>query len=398
MIMDWSQLPPELIEIISKGLTIYSDYLYSRAVCHAWRFSIPKTPNHLPPQLPWLMLPQSQSQSNQSRRAFFSLSTNKFHFLNLPEVSYRKRHCGSSHGWLMILDDTPTILLINPLTRAKLSLPPLSSFPNVISFNYSDIGREYALRNLLGERVTVSLRQMRDSFIRKVVLSSSPLKDNNFVVIAILNQTDDLAYCRNGDKSWSLVENARSFCEDVIFVNGMFYAVNKAGQIVICDISSDSPRVSFMETPRQAGGDMQYLVNSGDELLLVTRYLDLEYEFDHPDMEPHLIYRTIRFEVFRLDWNGPQWLRMSTLGDKALFIGENSSLSLSATDFSGCMGNCIYYTDDYLDANYDGHFGDHDLGIFKLCDETIEPLPCYPRNFTSPLQWSPPLWVSPNPC
>ncbi|XP_050212371.1 F-box protein SKIP23-like [Mercurialis annua] len=393
--MDWSELPPELIETISRSLTIYTDYLHSRAVCHTWRSSIPKTPKNLPPQLPWLMLPQSQS--NQSRRAFFNLSTNKSHLLNLPEVSYPKRHCGSSHGWLIIIDDTPSVLLINPLTRARLYLPPLSSFPNVVGFNYSDVGREYALQIRLGGRINLSLRQMRDWFIQKVVLSSSPLKDDNFVAVAILNQTGDLAYCRNGDKSWSLIENARTYSEDVIYYNGMFYAVNKTGQIAVCDVSGESPRVSIIETPRQIGGDMQYLVSSGDELLLVTRFLDVEYEFDHPDMEPHLFYRTTRFDVLRLDLNGPRWLSMRSLGDKALFIGENSSLSLSASDFPGCMANCIYYTNDYSDTNADGHVGEHDFGIFKLRDDSTEPLPCYPRNSNSPSQWSSALWVSPNP-
>ncbi|KAJ9165904.1 hypothetical protein P3X46_020719 [Hevea brasiliensis] len=396
MTVDWTQLPPELIETISKSITVYADYLHSRAVCRTWRSSIPKNPYHLPPQLPWLMLPQSQY--NQSHRAFFNLSTNKFHFLNLPEASHRNRHCGSSHGWLIILDDSPLVLLINPLTRAKFSLPPLTSFPNVVSFNYSDIGREYALQNSSGDRYTRSLRQMRDWFIKKVVLSSSPLKASNFVAMTILNQTGDLAYCRNGNQSWTIIENARSFCEDVVCFNGFFYAVNKSGQIAICDVTSDSPEVSFIETPRQAGGDMQYLVSSADELLLVTRYLDLEFEVDHPDRQQYIMYRTIRFEVFRLDWSGPRWVRVRSLGDKVLFIGENTSLSLSATDFSGCMGNCIYYTDDYSDTNYDGHFGEHDLGIFKLLDGSIEPLPCYPRNFHSRLRWPPPLWVSPNPC
>ncbi|KDP36858.1 hypothetical protein JCGZ_08149 [Jatropha curcas] len=396
MAVDWTQLPPELVETISKSLTIYADYLHFRAVCRTWRSSIPRTPNHLPPQLPWLMLPQSQS--DQSHRAFFNLSTNRFHFLNLPEASHRKRHCGSSHGWLIILDDSPIILLINPLTRAKLSLPPVSSFPNVVSFNYSDIGREYALRNSLGDRCTRSLRQMRDWFIKKVILSCSPLTEGNFVAMAILNQTGDLAYCRNGDQSWTIIENARYFSEDVVCFNGLFYAVNKAGQIAVCDVNGDSPEVWFIETPRQHGGDLQYLVSSENELLLVTRYLDLEFEVDHPDMQPHLIYRTMRFEVSRLEWGGPRWARMRSLGDKALFIGENTSLSLSANDFFGCMGNCIYYTDDYSDTNYDDHFGEHDLGIFKLWDGSIESLPCYPRHSRSRLRWPPPLWVSPNPC
>ncbi|WCJ44310.1 ascorbic acid mannose pathway regulator 1 [Euphorbia peplus] len=396
MSVDWTQLPPELIVTLTLTLKTYTDYLNCRSICRSWRTSIPPTPSHLPPQLPWLMLPQSQSTT--SRRAFFNLSSDKFHFLNLPEASHGRRHCGSSHGWLSILDDSPTILLLNPISRQKLYLPSLSSFPNVISFNYSDIGREYAFPDASGDRFTSSLRQMRDCFIKKLVLSSSPVIDRNFMAMAILSQTGDLAYCKNGDHSWSIVESGRSFCEDVIFMKGAFFAVNKVGQVAVCDVSCDVARVSFIETPDQVGGDMQYLVDCGGELLLVTRYLDDYVETEIPDLHPNLIYRTTRFEVFRLDLKETQWVRVTSLGDQTLFIGENTSLSLSSVDFPGCMGNCIYFTDDYSIANYNGCFGEYDLGIFKLSDGSFEPLPCYLRASHSRLQWPPPLWVSPNPC
>ncbi|XP_022772597.1 F-box protein SKIP23-like [Durio zibethinus] len=390
--VDWTKLPPELLESIAENVKIYADYIRFRAVCRSWRSSIPKIPFRLPPQLPWLMLPPSQSHG-----AFYDLSTNKVRFLSLPESSNpTQRHCGSSHGWLIILDESPSILLLNPFSRANLLLPPLSTFPNVDSFNYSDIGKEYSLRSPSGGRYTRNLRQMRDSFIKKIVLSANPSKDLHFVAIAILNQTGELAYCKNGDESWRFIEDAQSYSQDVIYCKGLCYAVDKQGGIVICDVRHESPRVSFIETPRQLMGDMQYLVNSGDELLLVTRHLDLDFNFE-PD-QYYLIYRTKRFEVSRLVWRGPHWERVKSLYDKMLFIGENSSLSLSASDFTGCKGNCIYFTDDYSETNYDGAFGEHDIGIYKLWDGSIEPLPCYPRNSFFRLHWPTPLWITPSPC
>ncbi|KAJ4837243.1 hypothetical protein Tsubulata_045751, partial [Turnera subulata] len=397
MAVDWADLPPELLHSISQRLPVYSDYLRFRAVCRAWRSSTPRTPHHLPAQLPWLLLPKSRR--NQSRRAFFDLSARSYNLFHLPEIAHNSRHCGSSHGWLVILDDSPSVLLLNPLTRAKVYLPPLSAFPVVVSFNYSDLGREYVFYNESGNLCTRSLRQMRDLFIKKVVLSSSPLHDS-YAAVAILNQTGDLVYCKNGDASWKLIEQARYFCEDVVYINGLFYAVNKTGQIAACDVSGDSPMVSFIKTPAQIGGDMQYLVGgSGDELLLVTRYLDivvehgnLFYSFENL-MQP--LYRTTWFAVFRLEFGGgPRWEKMSSLGGRVLFIGENSSLSLSVSGLTNCSGDCVYYTDDYSETNYDGHSGEHDVGIFKLWDGSIDPLPCYPLNSHCHLQWPPPVWTS----
>jgi hypothetical protein len=397
MAVDWTQLPRDILESISKNLTVYTDYLGFRAVCHTWRISVPKIPHHLPPQLPWLMLPLSQSLSHQTHRSFFDLSLLKIHLLKLPEASHRKRRCGSSNGWLVILDETPTILLLNPLTRAKLNLPPLSTFPNVVTFNYSKIGREYALRDSFGNNYSRNLTEMRDSFIKKLVLSSSPTRDNDFIALAILNQTGDLAFCKNGDQAWTFIHEARFFSEDVIYYKNQFYAVDKHGKIAVCEVrGEDSPRVSIIEMPPLIGGDIYYLVNSEDELLLVTRYLDLQFD----DADPYILngfYKTVRFEVFRMNWSGLRWERVENLGDRILFVGDNSSFSLSASDFRGCSGNCIYYTDDYCEFNYDCGFRDYDLGIFKLWDGSIEPLPCYHPNSLSQLRW-PPIWVTPNPC
>ncbi|KAL4298225.1 hypothetical protein GQ457_12G030540 [Hibiscus cannabinus] len=392
--VDWTKLPPELLESISEYLKLYTDYLSFRAVCRCWRSSTPKTPFHLPPQLPWLMLPPSQS--HQPLRAFYDLSANKLRFLPVPESSNPdKRHCGSSHGWLVILDESPSILLLNPLSRAKLHLPPLSSFPNVHSFNYSRIGKEYSLISPSGDPYTRNLRQMRDSFIKKIVLSDNPSKELRFVAVAILNQTGELAYCRNGEDSWRFIPGAQSYSEDVIYCKGLFYAVDKQGGIVICDVNHDSPRVSFVRMWTQVGGDLQYLINSGDELLLVTRHLDLEFSFEAD--QSYLVYRTKRFDVARLVWSEPHWERVKSLHDKMVFIGENSSLSLSARNFTGCRGDCIYFTDDYSESNYDGAFGEHDIGIYKLWDGSFEPLPCYPRNSLFRLRWPTPLWVTPSP-
>jgi hypothetical protein len=393
MAVDWTQLPRELVESIADKLTIYADYLQFRAVCHSWRSSVPNTPRHLPPQLPWLMLPLVQS--NRSHRAFFDLSARKLHHLQLLEAtSHRKRSCGSSHGWLVILDESPAVLLLNPLTRARFHLPPLSAFPNIVSFNYSEVGMEYALRAVSGEIYRRSLREMRDTFIKKVVLSSAPL-NNNFIALAILNYYHLLAYCKNGDRSWSFIHGANFFCEDVIYYNDLFYAVDKNGAIAVCDVNGASPRVSVIRPPLQLDGDMQYLVNSGDdELLLVTRYVDLQYD-DIDPYAPIVFYKTMRFEVFKMNWSEPLWERVTSLGDRMLFIGESTSMSFLASNFRGCLGNCIYFTDDC--EFYDGSFGDYDLGIFKLWDGSIEPLPCYPRNPDSQTHW-PPIWVTPNPC
>lgn len=393
MAADWSQLPSDLLESISGRLPLYGDYVRFRAVCRAWRSSTAKTPNHFPPQLPWLLLPlfKPQNRGRSCSGYFYSLLDGKVHVLRITEASLRMRRCGSSHGWLVVLDESPSVALVNPLTGAKMDLPPLHAFPNVVGFNFADVGREYLLRDGDHRLSTRNLKDMRDCFVKKVVLSSSPAKGGQFVAVAILHHGNNLAYCRDGDERWRFIEEANSYCEDVIYRDGLFYAVNTFGLIAVCDVNGDSPRVSYIETPRHFGADIQYLVTVGDDLMLVTRHLDSDF---WPELD-QTVYRTRVFNVFKLG-NKPRWEWVSDLGDYMIFIGQNSSFALLASDFPGSMGNRIYYTDDYSDSNYDWFLEEQDMGIYRLGDASVEKLPCCSPDFAS--RSTPPIWLSPNPC
>lgn len=342
------------------------------------------------------MLRPGRSALFPHRRAFLNALSNKLHLLTLPEASLRRRRVGASHGWLILIDESPSIFLINPITRAKVNLPALSTFPNVLNFDFYSVGREYTLRSPGADVYNCNLRKMRDSFIKKVIISHNPYNDSNFTAFAILNWYGDLAYCEKGENSWKFIDEARSYCEDVIYFNDSFYAVNKFGSIAICDVKdADFPKVSLIKMLQPIVGDMQYLVDAMGELLLITRYLELETDPDRLEHQFDNVYKTVKFCVWRLDLSGPKWERIMSLGDRVLFLGENSSLAILATDYPGCKGNRIYFADDYSEANYDGNLGisgDHDVGFYNLEDGSIEPLPFYPRIS----HW--PIWITPNPC
>lgn len=146
--------------------------------------------------------------------------------------------------------------------------------------------------------------------------------------------------------------------------------------------------MKLINVEQQIDGDMKYLVDAMGDLLLVSRYLEFEIDIEHY-LE---VCKTVEFRVFRFDWDTQKWESMTSLDDKVLFLGENSSLALLASDYTGCKGNRIYFTDDYSEGNYDNIAGDHDLGVYNLADGSIEPLPCYPLNS----HW--PIWITPNIC
>ncbi|KAK7851281.1 f-box protein [Quercus suber] len=91
-------------------------------------------------------------------------------------------------------------------------------------------------------------------------------------------------------------------------------------------------------------------------------------------------YVTIGFTVLKLkrytkagSKDRYKWVKVHSLGDQALFVGDKSSMSLSASSFNGCKANCIYLTDDhklYYVSTLNG--GGNDIGVFSKKDGKIE--------------------------
>uniref|UniRef100_M8BRE9 KIB1-4 beta-propeller domain-containing protein n=1 Tax=Aegilops tauschii TaxID=37682 RepID=M8BRE9_AEGTA len=49
-------------------------------------------------------------------------------------------------------------------------------------------------------------------------------------------------------------------------------------------------------------------------------------------------------KVYRLDVEGARWVKVERLAaDRTLFVSEQSSFTLSASELLGCMSNCIYF-------------------------------------------------------
>jgi len=359
------------------------------------------------------MLPLSKSQP-RDQRSFYDLSTGNTYRIQLPEVFRPDANiCSSANGWLVILDDSPAIILLNPLTRAKFHLPSLTSFPNVVSFDYSRVGQEYELFKMAGDFIYyLSLREMRDCFLKKIAISSDPL-NNNFVAMAILRYNDELAYYKDGDLSWTFFPDV-GYIEDVVYYKEQFYALSTDGVIAVCDVNCELPSVSvnlnFRPPEQPIYCQVNRLVNSGDdELLMVVRHCNTDVRMGNG-------FGTLQFDVYRMNWSGPSWDRVENLGDRLLFIGGNSSVSLSGSDFQRrlwnplylspcgdygqCLKNCIYFTYDicclYCNHPYRLHYGvigeKSYRGIFKLWDKSFVSLPFHELERGS---WE--LWVTPSP-
>ncbi|PIA56427.1 hypothetical protein AQUCO_00700627v1 [Aquilegia coerulea] len=218
-------------------------------------------------------------------------------------------------------------------------LNPFSSLNNVIQLPSATTFQ----RHHNGNSASQNTKRGYLGFVVKVILSANPTSNPDYVVMAIYSDFLRLAFFKPGDNVWTSID------------------------------------------PEYAAG----------ELLQVCRDTNHSSD-DDPDWDDDVPqeYYNAGFDVFKLDRVAVKWIKMDTLHGHVLFLGDNSSYSLSALDFKECKPNSIYFTDDY----YEGYFakekigqGPHDIGVFDLEHGTHEPH--YPTNSKNIIPA--PIWIEP---
>ncbi|KAH7861884.1 hypothetical protein Vadar_032146 [Vaccinium darrowii] len=375
-----SDLPEELLEAIEERIVLYADKVRLRSVCVPWMYStFPKLPHQKLHQSPCLLLPYSTSNNSvDTACGLFSPLDKKFYHLDLPELAGQgKLFRGSSHGWVVTSDDS-SVCVLNPLTRAKLKLPPRSSFP-IKEFHYGP-GRKF-----LGKTA---------AHARKIILSTSPANDD-YVAVAAYGRFDTLAYCRKGYTKWvHLDKSDRSllgYVDDFIFFRGKLYALDH-GDLLIWEIGGPQIMEKIWINGPFPESLQPYLVEYSGGLLMVERIFCLDNS-DDPRKA-----RTCGFKVYKFDVSCKSCVEVRDLGGDSLFLGKNLSSSISSGDFPGYKGNRIYFTDDnpYVYNEAESRGIKFDMGIYNLDDGLIESLhvPGYEDDAKN-LCWPPPIWVLP---
>ncbi|XP_042493467.1 putative F-box protein At5g55150 [Macadamia integrifolia] len=369
--MDWSQLLSELLELILDQLTCLSDHLRLASVCSSWRsITISNRCSHR--LLPFLMLPPGDNSTET--RPFFNLSSCKISELHIPNI-HQKWCCGSSHGWLVTVDESiGEIQLFNPVSGGSIVLPSLSTF----SYPQHNFEPEFSSNK---------------HYIHKAILSSNPHRTSNYVVVAIVTNTKMLAYWKPGADRWTTIRSKKwVHFEDFIYHKGLLYAVSNNGPVVTYDFSSEPPiaREIIGRPPEGRTCDLYYLVESLGELLLVLRhYKWLALDYDDYDV---IRFKTMKFQVRKLDESKRKWIQMESIGDRILFLGNSYSISLPAQEFPECRGNSIYFNDDYDYGPYEPPSkGYHDIGVFNFESHHVEPF----LELPPPILRSPTFWFTP---
>ncbi|KAM4118560.1 hypothetical protein ACB094_02G212300 [Castanea mollissima] len=408
----WSGLNRDLLEKIAKCIDTRTDVLHFRAVCTTWRSSIPLPPKtSLPPliKLPFPIGPNPRL--NPKRRGHFTLKESTVFSIE-PITKISNTYYSTTKTWLIKIEFLTAsnelitkVLLKEPLSRFGFEglTQKLPKVLNLLDYKVSEVSKVCGLEFVaVGKSPDeIELNEMKSIRIKKVVVVDSK-KDQDFAVMAV-HTGAKLGVWKMGDKKWTNIDDGRerAIYDDAVYYKGKFYAVDITGLAISVDSSMKIKKVAH-PLPRFGfghGGQFKYLVKSPDELFLVDKYYDVEREMfrdEGVDSDSESSEFPLYLMVYKLNEEECEWVKVESLGDLALFVGDDCSFCVSVKDYVGCKANCVYFTEDSFSKGGRDDYPGYDTGLFDLEDGTASPLSAFPGY--SKVFWPPPTWLKANSC
>ncbi|KAK9741309.1 hypothetical protein RND81_03G096800 [Saponaria officinalis] len=373
MAPEWSLLPLDLLAIIALKSETFEDFYYFSAVCRSWNhaWSSIKHQWRATP-VPWLLLAENTNDNPNHLRNIFNLGNNKCYQFNLPET-FGTRCWGSPYGWLVMASRDFSIRLYNPITKAHICFPSLETFPNPPE--YFDTGKQdyphWCLTRFLSKLILLKVSQIGHDH-----------EDGEFVIMALYNEKECLAFSRLGDQSWTsiYVDKIANMVVDVAVVGDRVFAMYEDGAVRYWNITEfqnlelGKPMdytlsgLNILNNSERAISNLYLLQSINSNLLVVLRYKDdLFVSDDEYFIFQDKVYETDGFRVYQINPIDKSWDEIVDLREAALFVGNNSSMALSTVQAKCLQGNCIYFTDDENECwTAPKEFGGHDMGVYDI--------------------------------
>ncbi|XP_022748806.1 putative F-box protein At4g22180 [Durio zibethinus] len=353
------QVPSDVLRSMIFNRLTFIDLVQAKAVCSSWNL----LGEEFVSRMPWLMLPSKEEVeeedgldvNNNGYSGLLNLGESQVYSLKTIPKEFRESCCiGSSHGWLVFLEEKAVPFLFNPFRQVKIQLPSVDHLLGLLKMERNMDG-EYELQYFNGYEDARLKQQLRECYIRKAILTGEPDCNNkNYGLILLCKRGKEIAYYESGGNYWTVLDVSHPPYQDIIFHENHLYAMSEDHSIGVWVVQGGCARKKYIGEFVDWDGT---LVREEDRL---TDYCT------QPKME--------------------------SLGDRALFLGGNQSVSVSAQSFSNCERNSIYFTDDYWEKMEEDYlYGGHDYGIYNLKDESVKPI----YEFSSDKIQPPPCWIIP---
>ncbi|KAG7567865.1 F-box domain [Arabidopsis thaliana x Arabidopsis arenosa] len=320
---DWSLLPEELLQLISKHLQDYCfDVVHARSVCTLWRSLFP--------------FPSSLLRPSYSLPSFAKFPRKSKGFCTLKKVPLflfrvRAPHADASEYFLGgIGRDDDHIELPSPLQcSVKVKIPDSDpTLINMLDCQVLALGHQY---RIIG---------CNPKYYKGVAFLPLNKFGGGEEFVVLLNYTKNLLVLRSTEMRWMLLEiPSYGSCSDLITFRGRFYAAFSNHDIFAIDPYSLEATPLMPSEALLDCGSVNDLVPSGnDELFLVEKII--------PRTGVIYLYR-LTLRVSRLNEEAGKWVEVSEIGDRLLVIGNLGNVCCSAKelpDGCGLTGNSIVFT------------------------------------------------------
>jgi hypothetical protein len=283
----FEELPQEILMDIF-ALLKFSDLVRVGSVCSSWNLAYSSLCSfgqlkcsHTP------CLIYTSESAGENVAFLYSLMEKRACKLTLPEPGIQRRYLiGSSHGWLITVDERSEMHLLNPITSEQISLPSVITIEHVTpmldeagvicSYRFS---RHTAEANM-GPSSTHSLCELRDYLFHKAHLFYDTSVGNYFFVL-IHSPFGQLSFARLGNEKWAWLPPYSLF-DDCIYKDGLLYAVTLCGTIVTFDISRTevTPKI-ILDLEGTYTSRRVYIVQAPWGDLLQIRRPEVWIKFDH---------------------------------------------------------------------------------------------------------------------
>ncbi|KAJ1691562.1 hypothetical protein LUZ63_015717 [Rhynchospora breviuscula] len=300
----WSNLPSDLIHLISTKLPDLSDRVRIRAVCKMWKSSV--SASDPSPCLPWFV---SSEMDGTDEFVYYCLSSKKTCTIHCPQQRNSHIH-GTAGGFILCCKDRHTcpqsISLFNPLTGLEISVP-----------------------------------KPKES--KKFSVVSNPFQKDLVVILGLQDSKNFVGLIRPGDDAWVIRRLDMMLYEELcVWYNGTCYIKEYGIPPWIGDATTRSvlSTVPLPPPPAPRGPHPilkpRYMLETCGEILLIFMHSTSICELEE-----------IYFSIYRLNKMGEeenyQWVKVRGIGDRMLFLDNVRSFVLKASDFSGFTRNCIYF-------------------------------------------------------
>ncbi|CAL4893489.1 unnamed protein product [Urochloa decumbens] len=390
-----SELPQDTLMDVFATLEI-PDLVRAGSVCSSWRAAyttLRDLGKYKLSQTPCLLY--TSESAGESVACLYSLVEKRTYKLTLPAPPIRSRYLiGSSHGWLVTVDDRSEMHLVNPITGEQIALPSVTTIKNVRPiFNKFGVVQkyEYTKRSWRGDylgKENLPPHKLREYLHYKAFVFPETSK-GTYIVVLIHNPYEHLSFARVGDDRWTWL--SPHHYDDCNYKDGLLYAIAKIGEVHAFDLSGP------VVTMKTIIGMWQNIMCENMYLVLapwgdLLNVLRTGVEEGH-DADPATLVRNIgELQIYKVDSITKTRVEFKWLNDHVLFLGHNQSLCLSTKEYPSLKANHAYFTDNNALWTMGFKSNRRNIGVFDL-EKNVRDELVSPQLWSN---WPTPVWITPS--